>query len=132
MTKRLFDLDSHLREFRASVLSCEPEGAQYLVRLDETAFFPEGGGQGADSGTLGGARVLDVQDAGGEILHRTDAPLPVGETVLGRLDWEKRFRRMQNHSGEHILSGLVHRRYGYCNVGFHLGGLFAGSPQRGR
>jgi len=121
MTKRLFDLDSHQKEFEATVLACEAEEDGYSILLSETAFFPEGGGQGADTGTLGGARVLDVQEAGGDIFHRTDAPLPVGEKVLGRLNWEQRFRRMQNHSGEHILSGLVCRKYGYRNVGFHLG-----------
>ena len=121
MTEKLYDIDSHLRAFSAKVISCEKEGERWAVVLDRTAFFPEGGGQAADGGTLGGARVLDVQERGGSILHYTDAPLTPGETVGGELDWEKRFRRMQNHSGEHLLSGLVHARFGYRNVGFHLG-----------
>ncbi len=121
MTEKLYDIDSHLRQFTANVISCEKEAARWVAVLDRTAFFPEGGGQAADTGTLGDARVLDVQELGGSILHYLNAPVPVGETVDGRLDWEQRFRRMQNHSGEHLLSGLVHARYGYRNVGFHLG-----------
>ncbi len=121
MTEKLYYLDSHLSEFSARVLSCEPLKKGFAVVLDRTAFFPEGGGQLADTGTLGDARVLDAHERGGEIVHTTDAPLPVGETVSGRLDFEQRWRRMQNHSGEHILSGLVHRRFGYDNVGFHMG-----------
>ena len=121
MTEKLYDLDSHLREFTASVVSCEKEGDRWAAVLDRTAFFPEGGGQAADTGALGNARVLDVRESGGRILHYLDAPLPVGETVAGRLDWPQRFRRMQNHTGEHILSGIVHKSYGYRNVGFHLG-----------
>ncbi len=121
MTEKLYDLDSHLREFSAKVISCEKDGERWAVVLDRTAFFPEGGGQAADSGELGGCRVLDVQEASGVIRHYLDAPLTAGEAVAGKLDWEKRFRRMQNHSGEHLLSGLVHAHYGYRNVGFHLG-----------
>ena len=121
MTEKLYDADSHLRVFSAMVISCEKAGEHWTVTLDRTAFFPEGGGQAADTGTLDEARVLDVQEVSGEILHHTDTPLPAGEIIRGSLDWEQRFRRMQNHSGEHILSGLVHARYGFRNVGFHLG-----------
>ena len=121
MTKRLFDLDSHLREFDAVVLSCEPgKNGTYLVTLDQTAFFPESGGQTADTGTLGGVRVTDAHEKGGVILHSTDAPLTPGDAVHGILDWEVRFRKMQNHTGEHIISGLLHREHGFENVGFHL------------
>ncbi len=121
MTVKLYDGDSRLRSFEAEVLRCEPAGNAWAVTLDQTAFFPEGGGQSADTGTLGGVRVLDVQELNGEIVHTLPSPLPAGERVTGLLDWEIRFRRMQNHSGEHLLSGLVHRTYGYRNVGFHLG-----------
>ena len=93
----------------------------YEVILDRTAFFPEGGGQYADRGALGGVHVLDVHERGGHVLHITDGPLTPGETVEGTLDWEERFMKMQQHTGEHIVSGLVHARYGYNNVGFHLG-----------
>lgn len=121
MTRKLYDENSHLSAFDAVVLSCDPAGDHYAVVLDCTAFFPEGGGQAADTGMLDAARVLDVQEHGGTIVHLTDQPLTVGSAVNGKLDWQKRFRRMQVHSGEHIISGLVHKLYGYRNVGFHLG-----------
>jgi len=121
MTEKLYYLDSHLFTFDAAVLDCRAEKNGYSVVLDRTAFFPEGGGQLADTGILGGVRVLDVHEREGEIRHYTDAPLPVGERVTGTLDAEQRLRRMQNHSGEHILSGLVHGAFGYDNVGFHMG-----------
>lgn len=121
MTDKLFYKDSHLIEFTAEVLSCGQKGEQYEVVLDQTAFFPEGGGQYADHGTLGQVRVLDVQEKDGEIIHLTDGPLEPGIRVTGRIDWEERFMKMQQHTGEHIVSGLVHGRFGYNNVGFHLG-----------
>ena len=140
-TEKLFYNDSHLKEFTATVLDCRPvekkekQGKQepdvagekagadtlYEVILDRTAFFPEGGGQYADRGVLGGVHVLDVHEREGHVLHLTDGPLTPGETVEGTLDWEERFMKMQQHTGEHIVSGLVHARYGYNNVGFHLG-----------
>ena len=121
MTEKLYYKDSRLFAFDAVVLDCREEKKGYSVVLDRTVFFPEGGGQLADTGTLGGVRVTDVHEKGGEICHYTDAPLRIGETVHGELDKEQRLRRMQNHSGEHILSGLVHSTYGYDNVGFHMG-----------
>ena len=121
MTRKLYDENSHLSAFDAVVLSCDPAGDHHTVVLDCTAFFPEGGGQAADTGMLDAVRVLDVQERRGTIVHLTDYPLKVGSTVHGKLDWQKRFRRMQEHSGEHIISGLVHTLYGYRNVGFHLG-----------
>ena len=120
MTEKLYDRDSYLKSFSARVLRCAAEGERFAVTLDRTAFVPESGGQYGDTGTLGKARVLDVQEVDGEIVHYTDAPLTVGETVDGGLDWLQRFRRMQNHTGEHILSGFVSQKYGYHNVGFHL------------
>ena len=121
MTEKLYYKDSHLFAFDAVVIDCRVEKKGYSVVLDRTAFFPEGGGQLADTGTLGPVSVTDVHEKGGEIRHYTDAPLRVGESVHGELDAEQRLRRMQNHSGEHILSGLVHNAYGYDNVGFHMG-----------
>ena len=85
----------------------------YRVLLDQTAFFPEGGGQPADEGTLDGIFVTDVQEIDGEIWHTVEAPLEPGKTVVGKLDFEKRFSNMQNHCGEHIVSGIVHRIYGF-------------------
>ena len=120
-TEKLFYNNSHQKSFEATVLSCQKKEKYYEIVLDQTAFFPEGGGQYADTGYLGDAKVLDVQEQDGQILHRTDRELPVGEKVTGQLDWELRFMKMQQHTGEHIVSGIVHERYGYENVGFHLG-----------
>ena len=122
MTEKLFYKDSHLSEFEAEVISCRPtDGGVFEVELDRTAFFPEGGGQYADTGMLGEAKVLDVQEEDGRIIHFTDGPLEAGTCVKGILDWVERFMKMQQHTGEHIVSGLVHSRFGYRNVGFHLG-----------
>lgn len=161
MTEKLFYKDSHLSKFKAEVLSCveaecrkgkKGNGKEcYEVELDRTAFFPEGGGQYADTGVLCllGAdvnetgeitgtteraeksqkaeragkivRVLDVCERDGRIFHVTDGCLEVGTSVEGRIDWEERFMKMQQHTGEHIVSGLIHAAYGYHNVGFHLG-----------
>ena len=121
MTIRLFDQDAYLLDFTARVLDCQSAGEGWDVTLNRTAFFPEGGGQGADHGTLGGARVLDAHEKNGVILHRTDTPLPVGDTVEGHVDGVRRLSMMQQHTGEHILSGLICRMYGYSNVGFHIG-----------
>lgn len=122
-TARLFDADSHLFVFDATVLSCEPlAGGEYAVILDRTAFFPEGGGQDADRGTLGGVLVRDVQvSADGVICHTLPAPLSPGAVVRGEVDAAVRLERMQCHSGEHLVSGAVYAQYGFHNVGFHLG-----------
>lgn len=116
----LFYRDEYAREFDAEVISCQKGKKGYEVALSDTAFYPEGGGQPADRGTLGQVNVLDVKRRNGEILHITDAPLEPGMTVHGVLDWERRFNHMQQHSGEHILSGVVHAQFGYDNVGFHM------------
>lgn len=121
MTDRLYEKDGMLQEMSATVLSCEETKKGFAVVLDRTVFFPEGGGQLADQGTIGGAKVLDVQLEGEDVIHTLDQPLQVGAEVLGQLDWETRFARMQNHSGEHILSGTLHNLYGVNNVGFHMG-----------
>ena len=121
MTDKLYYESSHRKDFEAQVISCEPEGEGYKVVLDKTVFFPEGGGQYADTGILGGIHVLDAQEKDGIIYHYTDGALTPGEIVKGEIDWEKRFESMQQHSGEHIISGIVHGRFGYNNVGFHLG-----------
>ena len=121
-TIRLFDRDSYMQTFDATVLFCEQREDAFVIATDQTAFFPEEGGQSADTGTLGNAHVLDVQEKDGIIYHYTDKPLEVGSTVHGQLDFSERYRKMQIHSGEHIISGLMHRKYGFSNVGFHLGG----------
>ena len=120
-TEKLYDLDSHMREFTAVVLSCEESKHGYDVILDRTAFYPEGGGQPGDRGVLGGVTVTDTHEKGGDVVHYCQAPLEVGSTVTGTIDWNWRFDQMQHHSGEHILSGLICAAYGYDNVGFHMG-----------
>lgn len=121
MTEKLYYIDSHMKAFTATVTSCEKNGDRFEVTLDRTAFFPEGGGQLGDSGVIGGVRVFDTHEKNGEIKHYVNQALEAGKTYDCAIDWETRFRRMQNHSGEHIVSGLVHKKYGYNNVGFHMG-----------
>ena len=121
-TEKLYDQDAFLREFDAIVTECyEGKDGSCLVTLDRTAFYPEGGGQPADHGVLGGAAVLDVQERGGRVLHTCDRPLPVGRTVRGVIDWDRRFDHMQQHSGEHIVSGMLCAAFSCDNVGFHMG-----------
>ena len=124
-TEKLYDLNSYTKEFTASVLSSTRDGDNFKTELSRTAFFPEGGGQYADKGVLKfgdeAAEVTDVQIEKGRIFHYTDKSIPVGTEVKGEIDWHTRFVRMQNHSGEHIISGIVHNKYGLDNIGFHLG-----------
>ena len=120
-TEKLYYADAFLREFTAKVLTCEKGKAGYLVTLDRTAFYPEGGGQPADHGTLNGIAVTDVHEKDGVIFHTAEAAVEPGETVMGAIDWARRFDHMQQHSGEHILSGILCRDYHCDNVGFHLG-----------
>ncbi len=107
--------------FSAVVEACEKVGEYYEAVLDRTAFFPEGGGQLADTGLIDGVKVFDAKEKDGIIYHQIEEPLAVGKTVEGQIDWEERFSKMQQHSGEHIVSGIVHAMYGYDNVGFHMG-----------
>lgn len=134
-TLKLYEQDSHVTCCNAQVLSCQLDDPQnrYAVVLDRTVFFPEGGGQFADLGTITllssevnrtpscSVNVLDVQIQDEIIVHYTEKPLPENAFVYCEIDWDRRFDFMQQHSAEHILSGLVHRTYGYNNVGFHLG-----------
>ncbi|MDD3217554.1 MAG: alanine--tRNA ligase-related protein [Lachnospiraceae bacterium] len=123
-TIKLYDQDAYQTSFSAVVQSCEElsrkNGTVYQVLLDQTLFFPEEGGQSADTGILGDVNVLDVQIKGGIITHTLDKPLSVGASVTGKVDWQHRFFNMQQHTGEHIFSGLVHKYFGFDNVGFHL------------
>ena len=120
-TKKLYYEDSHLERFSSRVISCRQTDKGFEVILDATAFYPEGGGQAADTGILGDASVLDTRERGEEIVHLCDRALEPGSRVEGRIDWQARFVRMQQHSGEHIVSGILHRRYGCSNTGFHMG-----------
>lgn len=127
-TEKLYYIDTHLTDFEASVLSCTPAKQEgWDIVLDKSAFFPEEGGQNADSGMLyapafpQGLPVLDVQIRDGILYHTISRPLEADTAVSGKVDWKKRFDYMQQHSGEHLISGLVNRHFGYNNVGFHLG-----------
>ena len=123
-TEKLFYQDAHQQTFQAQVVSCTPGKHGCDVVLDRTCFYPEGGGQPGDTGFLSGVRVTDTHERGDEIVHFCAQPLAVGQTVEGRIDYDRRFSFMQLHSGEHILSGVIHRRFGYENVGFHMGAEF--------
>ena len=120
-TKKLYYADCHLQEFSAKVLYCEAVDGGYHVVLDATAFYPEGGGQASDIGTLGDVRVLHAKEAEETVVHLCDGPLDPGSSVTGRIDYARRLDLMQQHTGEHILSGIIHKRYGYHNTGFHVG-----------
>ncbi len=120
MTKKLYYEDAYIKEFSASVLSSEPTNDGFLTVLEETAFFPEEGGQSADTGYIGEATVVHVYEKDGIVYHLTDKQLKPGG-VACRLDFEQRFDKMQQHTAEHILCGIIHSLYGYENVGFHLG-----------
>jgi len=121
MTEKLYDKDSYLKEFQATVLSCEQKNENtWRVVLDKTAFFPEGGGQTGDIGWLNDVEVTDTREKNGVIYHETKAPLEAGIKVAGKIDFATRFDKMQQHTGEHILSGIVCSAYNYNNVGFHL------------
>lgn len=121
MTKRLYYDDAYIRSFTAAVTSCTLSGGNYELILDSTAFYPLGGGQPADTGKIGGARVLDVRSRGGDVVHIVDAPLEPGVSVECSIDWARRFSLMQHHTGEHIISGIAHKLHGLENVGFHMG-----------
>lgn len=120
-TEKLFYADPFLTEFDARVLACEAVKDGFAVVLDRTAFYPEGGGQPYDTGVLGGAEVLDVHERAGVITHKCASPLPVGAAVHGKIDRARRFDHMQQHSGEHIVSGMLCAAFHCDNVGFHMG-----------
>ena len=124
MTRKLYYEDSHIKQFTATVLSCEQGKEHWEVVLDQTAFFPGGGGQLPDTGAMHMARVVGACERGEDVVHYVTAPMTVGSVVECRLNWNQRLRRMQNHSGEHVLSGIIHSKFGYENVGFHMGDDF--------
>ena len=120
-TRKLYYENCHLADFSARVLSCEQSEKGWNVVLDQTAFYPEGGGQASDVGVLGNVHVLHASEAGETVVHLCDGALEVGAEVAGRIDWNHRFDLMQQHTGEHIISGLIHAKYGHHNTGFHMG-----------
>lgn len=120
---RLYYQVPYVKSFPCTVLSCaESRKGTWIVTLNQTGFYPEGGGQPSDTGTLNNIPVLSVHEKGEEILHELADRLEPGTMAEGIIDWQRRYDNMQQHTGEHILSGLVHSRYGYDNVGFHMGG----------
>lgn len=127
MTEKLFDLDSYIHEFDCKVINLYNHNGDLAIETDKTAFFYEGGGQSSDVGMLGNFYVKDTQNISGTILHIVEnyeenvEKVAVGDVLHGKIDSKKRFSDMQQHSGEHIFSGIVHKLYGYDNVGFHLG-----------
>ena len=121
MTEKLFYNDVRKAEFEAVVTGCVKNKDRYEITLDGTYFYPEGGGQPADHGKIGDVNVFDVHDRDGEVVHYCDGELEIGQKVKAVVDMERRHRLMQQHSGEHIVSGLIHKHFGYDNVGFHMG-----------
>ena len=120
-TRRLYYEDVYKKEFTAKVLECREEKKGFQILLDESAFYPEGGVQPSDTGFLNDVKVTEVHEKEGELLHYTEEAIQPGTEVRGKIHWARRFDLMQQHSGEHMVSGLVHEKYGYDNVGFHMG-----------
>ncbi len=120
MTERLYYDNAYLTEFTAQVLSCRPNGERFGVLLDRSAFYPTSGGQPFDTGVLGAARVIDVNVQDGEVWHTVTQPLTIGETVHGRIDWARRFDHMQQHAGDHMIAGALHRLMGGVTIGLHI------------
>ena len=120
-TERLYYLQPKARTLYARILACEPAKNGWEILLDRTIFYPTGGGQPCDLGQIGQAQVLDVRERGDEVVHLADAPLPVGQEVECAIDWTRRLDLTQQHSGEHLVSGIIHARFGFENVGFHMG-----------
>lgn len=127
MTEKLYDTDSYIKEFNCKVADLYTKENYLYIETDRTAFFPEGGGQTSDIGKLGIADVENVQIIGGKIYHFVENSeenvkfFTIGKEIKGEICWKKRFSDMQQHSGEHLFSGIVNSLYGYDNVGFHLG-----------
>lgn len=120
MTERLYYDNAYLTEFDAQVLACQENGSQFDVLLDRSAFYPTSGGQPFDTGTLGGICVTDVNVLDGEVWHTLAQPLPVGTTVHGCIDWARRFDHMQQHAGDHMIAGALHRMMGGVTIGLHI------------
>lgn len=121
MTEKLYEQDSMLKSCLATVQSCTETKRGYAVVVDRTVFFPEGGGQLSDCGTLGGVKMTYAAERDGEVVHYCEQPLAVGAQVEAVLDWQARLDHMQQHAGEHILSHAVWKLFGANNIGFHMG-----------
>lgn len=121
MTEKQYYINGYSKVFTATVTDCRQAGDQYGITLDTTLFYPEGGGQPSDRGIINQLPVLDVQEQAGEIIHFIQEPISRGTAIQGEIDWNRRFLLMQQHTGEHIVSGIIHEKFGYDNVGFHMG-----------
>ena len=120
MTERLYYENAYLTSFDATVLACQPKGDYFEVLLDHSAFYPTSGGQPFDTGTLGDAQVIDVNVADGLVWHTVSKALTIGETVRGQIDWPRRFDHMQQHAGDHMIAGAMHRFMGGMTIGLHI------------
>lgn len=120
-TDRIYERDPSVADFKCTVLSCKNAGAGFEIILDRTAFFPTGGGQGCDTGSLNGIPVSDVFCRGGEIIHIASEPIGEGTEALGVLNYRERAEKMEAHTAEHILSAVLNKAHGLNNVGFHIG-----------
>ena len=120
MTERLYYDNTYLMEFDAQVLACNAKEECFDVLLDRSAFYPTSGGQPFDTGMLGDAEVIDVNVTGGEVWHTVTKPLNVGETVHGKINWERRFDHMQQHAGDHMIASALHRMMGGVTIGLHI------------
>ncbi|MBQ8201798.1 MAG: alanyl-tRNA editing protein [Clostridia bacterium] len=120
MTNRLYYDAPYLTEFTARVLACRPHGDAYDVLLDQSAFYPTSGGQPFDTGTLGEARVTDVNVEDGDVWHTVTGPLEIGAAVMGRIDWPRRFDHMQQHAADHMIASALHRLMGGVTIGLHI------------
>ena len=119
--EKIYYVDPEIKEFTAVVTDCSQAEEGWEITLNATAFYPTGGGQACDLGTLDDVHILNVSEREEAVIHLCDAPLEVGKTVTGKIDWARRFDLMQQHTGEHIVSGIIHRLYGHQNSGFHVG-----------
>ncbi|MBR5242143.1 MAG: alanyl-tRNA editing protein [Clostridia bacterium] len=120
MTELLYYKDQYIKDFTATVLEANKKGNVYEIVLDKTAFFPELGGQTSDTGSIGEGNVLRVDEVDGRMIHTVDMELKVGDVISCRVDFDERFEKMQSHTAEHLVCGIIHREYGFENVGFHL------------
>ena len=121
MNSELYYKDNYLKEFKAQIIESIEENGRFMVVLSQTAFYPEGGGQLADTGIIDGVKVMDVQEREGKIYHIVEKEISEGKTVNCKIDFDKRFSNMQHHTGEHIVSGIINQKYGADNIGFHMG-----------
>ncbi len=119
--QRAYYLNGYQTKIKTTVTDCKIGKKGYEIVLEDSCFYPQGGGQASDKGTLAGQCVLDVQEREGILYHTVAQPLEIGRTVEGEIDWNYRFDLMQQHTGEHMISGVAYKKYGLHNVGFHMG-----------